>query len=136
MMRGFLSPQTTVPGSADLLELVSELIEAHADTVELLLADEPDEPDEADQPDQPDEPDELERWAHLDYLRALQRLGHATLASHGQRPPPAPRPPLRHAVQGCAAAVAILVRAAAPMLPRALGLLGIDDFTPPPVQFR
>lgn len=91
-MRGFLSDRAAVRSSGDLLELVTELLDAHADTVELLLRQ---------------EPDELERWAHCEYLRALQRLGHATLADHDR---PGERPLGRTAVTR---AVAIVVRATA-----------------------
>ena len=61
--------------SGDLLELLSELIDAHTDTVQLITGD---------------EPTEREWLAHCDYLRALQRLGRETLAHHDQRiaPPP------------------------------------------------
>jgi hypothetical protein len=128
MMHGFLSPQATDHGSTDLLELVSELIDAHVDTVELLLAD---------------DPDEVVRWAHLDYLRSLQRLGYRTLARHDHPPPrPAALPEVTRAARRaiassgtsatrllsrCSAPVAILIRAAAPMSPRAHGLEA-DEF--------
>jgi hypothetical protein len=63
--------------SGDLLELLSELIDAHTNTVRLITGD---------------EPIEREGLAHCDHLRALQRLGRETLARHDQRiaPPPGP----------------------------------------------
>jgi hypothetical protein len=64
-MSGSSFDQATVPRQGDLRELVAELIDAHTDTVQLLLAQ---------------EGDELAASAHCDYLRALQRLGHETLA--------------------------------------------------------
>jgi hypothetical protein len=134
MPHEFLSPNATDRASSDLLELVTELIDAHADTVELLLAD---------------DFDEMARWAHLNYLRSLQRLGHQTLAHHDRS---APRPAAvaglpevtraaRRAIASsgtsatrllakCSAPVAILVRAAAPMAPRARGLEA-DEFPHP-----
>jgi hypothetical protein len=133
MLHEFLSPHATDRGSSDLLELVTELIDAHADTVELLLAD---------------DLDETARWAHLHYLRSLQRLGHQMLAHHDQpapRPAPAALPEVTRAacralatsgssatrlLSKCSAPVAILVRAAAPMSPRARGLEA-DEFPPP-----
>jgi nitroreductase len=69
-MPGFLSNEAAVRRESDLLELVAELIDAHADTVQLLLAD---------------HRDELACAAHCDYVRALQRLGHETL-SWSRRP--------------------------------------------------
>jgi hypothetical protein len=60
----------------DLLDLVGELIDAHTDTVQLIMGD---------------EHAELDWLAHCDYLRALQRLGLETLAHHHQR---GPIPPL------------------------------------------
>lgn len=58
-------------GAAQLVALIYELLDAHADTAELAtgLADDP-------------------RWAaHVDYLRALQRTGRAVLA---RMPDPTP----------------------------------------------
>lgn len=49
---------------AELLSLVSELLDAHADTIQIGTA----------------EPEELPWQAHLDYLRALQRQGKEMLA--------------------------------------------------------
>ncbi len=78
MILGFLSHQTpAVTPDGNLLDLLSELIDAHADTVQLVIGE---------------ERTELEWLAHCDYLRALQRLGHETLAHHDQcspAPPPA-----------------------------------------------
>ena len=76
-MPGFLSSQTTTAAGEDhLLELLDELIDAHADTVQLVIGDERSGPG----------------WvAHCDYLRALQRLGHETLAHHDGRDPEPPR---------------------------------------------
>ena len=66
----FLSPQTAaVARDVSLLDLLSEFIDANADTVCLIT----------------DQRTELEWLAHCDYLRALQRLGHETLARHDQR---------------------------------------------------
>jgi hypothetical protein len=81
-MPGSLSHQAT---TADLLELITELIDAHADTVRLALDD---------------DPGPLEWAAHCDYLRALQRLGHETLA-HRERDfcPPPPSPTIASALQ-------------------------------------
>ena len=68
MKLGFLSPQTAaVERDVSLLDLLSELIDANADTVQLITGD---------------KRTELEWLAHCDYLRALQRLGHETLAHH------------------------------------------------------
>ena len=54
-------------GTPPVAALVDELLDAHADTVELAVQLAGDDP----------------RWgAHLDYLRALQRVGKAALA-HG-----------------------------------------------------
>jgi hypothetical protein len=79
-MRGLPSLQTTVQTSGELRELATELIDAHADTVELLLTG---------------DVDELDWCAHREYLQALQRLGHATLATHDSVPAAtAQRPPL------------------------------------------
>ena len=72
----FLSPQTAaVARDVSLLDLLSEFVDANADTVCLITAD---------------QRTELEWSAHCDYLRALQRLGHETLARHDQRVPAAP----------------------------------------------
>ena len=72
----FLSPQTAaVAGDVSLLDLLSEFIDANADTVCLITGD---------------RRTELEWLAHCDYLRALQRLGHETLARHDQRVPASP----------------------------------------------
>ena len=74
-MRQILTLATSGPGWRDagphrgmstppaVVELLDELLEASADTVELAP-----------------ETDDLVWLVHLDYLRALQRLGHATLA--------------------------------------------------------
>ena len=71
MILGFLSHETpAVVPEGDLLDLLSELVDAHADTVQLVMGD---------------QRTELEWLAHCDYLRALQRLGHETLAHHDQR---------------------------------------------------
>jgi hypothetical protein len=73
----FLSPQTrAVACDVGLLDLLSEFVDANADTVELMTGK---------------RRTELEWSAHCDYLRALQRLGHETLARHDQR---VPAPPL------------------------------------------
>jgi len=81
MMPEFLSHQTApVARDGNLLDLLSELIEAHADTVHLVTGD---------------QRTELQWLAHCNYLRALQRLGHETLAHHHQR---SPAPPLALAV--------------------------------------
>ena len=67
----FLSPQTAaIARDVSLLDLLSEFIDANADTVCLITGD---------------RRTELEWLAHCDYLRALQRLGHETLARHDQR---------------------------------------------------
>ena len=58
-----------MPRRGDLRALVAELIDAHTDTVQLLLAE---------------QREELVESAHCDYLRALQRLGHETLARLGE----------------------------------------------------
>ena len=72
----FLSPQTAaVAHDVSLLDLLSEFIDANADTVCLITGD---------------QRAELEWLAHCDYLRALQRLGHETLARHDQRVPASP----------------------------------------------
>jgi hypothetical protein len=76
MKLGFVWPQTAASArSAGLLELLSEFIDANADTVHLITGD---------------ERTELEWLAHRDYLRALQRLGHETLAHHDQHMPAPP----------------------------------------------
>ena len=73
MKPGLPSLQTAaVVGDGDLLELLSELVDAHVDTVQLILGD---------------QPTEFAWLAHCDYLRALQRLGNETLAHHDQRGP-------------------------------------------------
>ena len=73
MKLGFLSPQTVaVARDCGLLDLLSEFIDANADTVQLLTGD---------------QRTELEWSAQCDYLRALQRLGRETLAHHDQRVP-------------------------------------------------
>jgi hypothetical protein len=69
----FLSPQTVaVARDCSLLDLLSELIDANADTVQLITSD---------------QRTELKWLAQCDYLRALQRLGHETLAHHNERMP-------------------------------------------------
>jgi hypothetical protein len=69
-MLGFLSDQRAPVGrDGGLLTLLSELTDAHADTVQLVVGG---------------QPTELEWRAHCDYLRALQRLGYETLARHDQ----------------------------------------------------
>ena len=76
MNPGFLSPHAAAPGrNGDLLDLMGELIDAHSDTVQLITGD---------------EPTELAWLAHCDYLRALQRLWHETLACHDQHRPAPP----------------------------------------------
>jgi hypothetical protein len=66
----FHSPQRgAVAGDGAVLELLSEFIDANADTVDLLTGK---------------QPTELEWSAHCDYLRGLQRLGHETLTRHDQ----------------------------------------------------
>lgn len=77
-MPEFLSPQAPrALSDHSLLELLTELVDAHVDTVELALAK--------------DDADELEWAAHCDYLRALQRLGNETLARYEQ-PGASPKP--------------------------------------------
>ena len=72
----FLSPQTAaVEGDVSLLDQLSEFIDANADTVCLITGD---------------RRTELKWLAHCDHLRALQRLGHETLARHDQRVPASP----------------------------------------------
>ena len=69
----FLSPQTAaIARDVSLLDLLSEFIDANADTVCLITGD---------------RRTELKWLAHCDHLRALQRLGHETLARHDQRVP-------------------------------------------------
>ena len=58
-----------------LVDLLSEFIDANAETVDLMTGK---------------HRTELEWSAHCDYLRALQRLGHETLARHDQRLPALP----------------------------------------------
>jgi len=96
----FLSPQTAaVACHGTLLDLLSEFVDANAETVDLMTGD-----GRAG----------LEWLAHCDYLRALQRLGHETLAHHDQRLPASPRalavvPGLDRALtQGRAAALLIM----------------------------
>ena len=73
MKLGFLSPQTAaVARDCGLLDLLSEFVDANADTVQLITGD---------------QRTELEWLAQCDYLRALQRLGRETLAHHDQRMP-------------------------------------------------
>jgi hypothetical protein len=78
MKLGFLWPQTTAFAPNATLLLLSEFIGANADTVDLITRG---------------ERTELEWLAHCDYLRALQRLGHETLARHDQRTPAVPLAP-------------------------------------------
>ena len=67
----FLSPQmAAIARDVGLLDLLSEFIDANADTVCLITGD---------------RRTGLEWLAYCDYLRALQRLGHETLARHDQR---------------------------------------------------
>jgi hypothetical protein len=85
----FLSPQTAAVAHNDsLLDLLSELIDAHADTVQLITGD---------------QSTELKYSAHCDYLRALQRHGHQALAYHHDRR--ASAPPLRAAAAGLNTAI-------------------------------
>jgi hypothetical protein len=72
----FPSPQTTaVARDVTLLDLLGEFIDSNADTIYLMTG----------------KPrTELEWSVHCDYLRALQRLGHETLAHHDQHVPRAP----------------------------------------------
>lgn len=73
MKPGLPTLQTAaVAGDGDLLELLSELVDAHVDTIQLILSE---------------QPTEFAWLAHCDYLRALQRLGNETLAHHDQRRP-------------------------------------------------
>jgi hypothetical protein len=77
----FLSAQTGVEAcDVNLLDLLSEFVDANADTVDLMTR----------------KPrTELEWSVHCDYLRGLQRLGHETLVRHDQF---RPAPPLALAV--------------------------------------
>ena len=76
MKLGFLSSQTAaVVRDVSLLDLLSEFIDANADTVQLITGD---------------QGTELEWLAHCDYLRALQRLGRETLAHRDQLMPAPP----------------------------------------------
>jgi hypothetical protein len=59
-----------------VLDLLSEFIDANADTVDLFTGK---------------RPTKLEWSAYCNYLRGLQRLGHETLTRHGER---GPAPPL------------------------------------------
>lgn len=78
MTERFHSAQTgAVAGHAALLDLLSEFIDANADTVDLLTGK---------------QPTELAWSAHCDYLRGLQRLGHETLTRQDQRRPDPPLP--------------------------------------------
>ena len=100
MKLGFLSPQTAaVARDCSLLDLLSEFIDANADTVQLITGD---------------QRTELELLAHCDYLRALQRLGRETLAHH-DRCMPAPSLALvvvsgldTALIRGCTAALLVL----------------------------
>lgn len=72
MRRPHPHPSNALPGDlpAELSTLVYELLDAHADTAELAA----------------DLPAREPRWAaHLDYLRALQRVGRARLAQLSRR---------------------------------------------------
>jgi hypothetical protein len=76
MTLSFFSPQTgAVACDVSLPDLLSEFIDANADTVYLMTGK---------------QRTELEWSAHCDYLRALQRLGHQTLARQDQRMPARP----------------------------------------------
>ena len=71
------SPQSgAVARDGNLLDVLSEFIDANADTVYLMTGS---------------QPTDLEWSAHRDYLRALQRLGHQTLAHHNQHMAAPPR---------------------------------------------
>ena len=73
----FFPPQTGAgPRDVSLLNVLSEFIDANADTVYLMTGT---------------QQTELQWSAHCDYLRALQRLGHQTLARHDQRVAGPPR---------------------------------------------
>ena len=95
MKQAFPSPRRQVVARGDLPELVSELIDAHADTVRLIVGE---------------QRAELQWLAHCDYLRALQRLGHETLARRNQR---MSAPPLALAVGSGLTAALTRGRAAA-----------------------
>ena len=76
MEQGSPSRETAILARrVDLLDLVSEFVDAHTDTVQLIVGD---------------QRTELRWLAHCDYLRALQRLGRETLARHDQHQPPTP----------------------------------------------
>ena len=67
----FFPPESgAVACDVSLLDVLSEFIDANADTVYLMTGS---------------QRTELEWSAHCDYLRALQRLGHQTLARHDHR---------------------------------------------------
>ena len=71
-----------------LLDLLSEFIDANADTVDLMTGQHRTELPEVGilVTRSPSNPDKLIEWsAHCEYLRALQRLGHETLARQDQR---------------------------------------------------
>lgn len=73
----FFSLQSrAVASDVSLVDVLSEFIDASADTVYLLTGS---------------QRTELESSAHCDYLHALQRLGHETLARHDQRMAAPPR---------------------------------------------
>ena len=73
----FFSPQSgAVACDVSPLDVLSEFIDANADTVYLMTGS---------------QQTELEWSAHCDYLRALQRVGHQTLAHHDQRMAAPPR---------------------------------------------
>jgi hypothetical protein len=59
-----MMPQRDTPAAWRLLRLVDELVDAHEDTVRLVV----------------EGADGLEWQTHADYLRALQRLGRSALA--------------------------------------------------------
>ena len=63
-LHALTSPESAHGASTDVISLVYELLDAHRDTADLAGGLGPDE-----------------RWAaHLDYLRALQRMGRRALA--------------------------------------------------------
>ncbi|HXX12522.1 MAG TPA: hypothetical protein VEK05_13485 [Burkholderiales bacterium] len=100
----FLSPQAVaVAPEAGLLDLLSEFVDANADTVDLMTGG---------------RRTELEWSAHCDYLRALQRLGHETLARRNQR---MSAPPLALAVGSGLTAALTRGRAAALLIFRSPG---------------
>ena len=110
----FLSPQTgAVACDVDLLDLLSELIDANADTVYLMTGR---------------QRTELEWSAQCDYLRALQRLGHETLARHDQRMPAAP---LALAVVSVVNSALARGRTAALLILRSPPLAPLKRATPP-----